>query len=117
MPGAGEGRLWRAASDGAQRELSAARNQMYDYIMLRTQISLTAADRKLLDRESARTGRSIARLIRDAVERTYGGDRDEDADLRALDDAFGAWGSGATDGEAYVEQLRSGGRLSRAIKP
>ena len=79
--------------------------------MQRTQISLTAEERRLLDAEAARTGRSISALIRDAVSRTDGSRRDADADLRAIDAAFGAWEECDVDGEAYVERLRSGGRL------
>ena len=82
--------------------------------MLRTQISLTVEERRLLDREAARTGRSISALIRDAVSTTYGPGRDADADLRAIDTALGAWGERELDGEAYVERLRSGSRLDRA---
>lgn len=84
---------------------------MYYYIMQRTQISLTSEDRRLLDEEAARTGRSISALIRDAVARTYGSGRDADGDLRALDTGFGAWRELEVDGESYVESLRSGRRL------
>jgi hypothetical protein len=79
--------------------------------MQRTQISLTSEDRRLLDEEALRTGRSISALIRDAVVRTYGSARSADSDLRALDDAFGAWRDHPVDGESYVESLRSGSRL------
>ncbi|MDT0203497.1 CopG family transcriptional regulator [Nocardioides sp. AE5] len=85
---------------------------MYDYIMLRTQISLTEEDRSLLDAESARTGRSISALIRDAVARTYGFQTDKEADLQAIDAALGAWHDREVDGAEYVESLRSGGRLA-----
>lgn len=84
---------------------------MYSYIMQRTQISLTSEDRRLLDAEATRTGRSISALIRDAVARTYGSARDAADDLRSIDAAFGAWHQHAVDGESYVDALRSGSRL------
>ena len=80
---------------------------MYRYIMLRMQISLTAEDRRLLDDEAARTGRSISALIRDAVSLTYGSGCDADADVRSIDAAVGAWHESTIDGEAFVESLRS----------
>ena len=87
---------------------------MYDYIMQRTQISLTSEDRRLLDDEAARTGRSISALIRDAVARTYGAGRTVEDDLRDIDAAFGGWSDHDVDGESYVESLRSGRRLGAA---
>ncbi len=80
--------------------------------MLRTQISLTEEDRRLLDQESKRTGRSISALIREAVSQAYGPNRDANADLRAIDAAFGAWTGRDLDGAQYVEQIRTGRRLA-----
>jgi hypothetical protein len=79
--------------------------------MQRTQISLTPEERRLLDAEATRTGRSISALIRDAVTVVYGPKRDSQADRRAIQAAFGAWGDRDFDGEEYVERIRDGRRL------
>lgn len=81
--------------------------------MLRTQISLNAEDRRLLDAEAARTGRSISALIRDAVEATYGAKRTSVDDIALLRQGFGAWKDRDQGGAAWVEQRRSGARLER----
>lgn len=83
--------------------------------MQRTQISLTAEERRLLDQEATRTGRSISALIRDAVTMVYSPGRDLDADLRTIAVATGAWASRDVDGAGYVHSLRSGGRLGETI--
>ncbi len=84
------------------------------FIVLRTQISLTDEERRVLDAVSARTGRSISALIRDAVDAVYGSERSAPDDLAAMRRAFGAWKGRDMDGATWVEQARSGRRLQDA---
>jgi hypothetical protein len=75
--------------------------------MHRTQITLTDVQYARLREESARSGRSLAELIRLALDEHWEamstGDR-----LRLLDGAFGAWRHREEDGAAFVERVRSG---------
>lgn len=82
--------------------------------MDRTQISLTSDQRRVLDLEAARTGRSISSLIRNAVDAAYAGAPSTEEDLSAMRQAFGSWGERTEDGATYVDRLRSGTRLDIA---
>lgn len=75
--------------------------------MHRTQITLTDSQYARLRDESARTGRSLASLIRRALDQHY--DEVSTAErLELLDAAFGAWGERRESGAELVERVRSG---------
>ena len=82
---------------------------MYDYIMIRTQISLDPDDKALLATLSQQTGRSMSALIREAVAQTYRGGASVDR-LAVLQSVAGAWSDREEDGAEYVENLRRGTR-------
>lgn len=83
------------------------------YIMslIRTQISLSDADRSVLDAASRRTGLSMSALIREAIHATYGTPGEADRLRAALEASFGAVVRDE-DGAAFVERMRSGRRLA-----
>lgn len=87
---------------------------MYAYIMShRTQIVLTDAQYQRLSDESQRTGASLGSLVRSAVDQAVESAQANRAE--ALDASFGAWsGTDRPDGEAWVESMRPGTRLSLA---
>lgn len=75
--------------------------------MHRTQITLTDGQYARLRDESSKTGRSLAELVRRALDERYGGVSDAER-LRLLESAFGAWGERPESGAAFVERVRSG---------
>lgn len=85
--------------------------------MLRTQILLSEEQRRLLDVASVRTGKSMAELVRDAIDATYLSEQGTLADVAAIERAAGGWSKrpvhDVVDGATYADRLRSGRRLSR----
>lgn len=81
---------------------------MYGYItMHRTQITLTDAQYARLKEDSARSGRSLAELVRRALDDSFDGGSVADR-LQLLDSAFGAWSHRSESGAAFVDRVRSG---------
>jgi len=87
---------------------------MQPYIMLRSQISLTRAERSALDAAAARTGRSVSALIRDAVDAIYVAKRSSDDDVATMRRAFGSWRDRELDSASLIDRLRSGSRLQQS---
>jgi len=84
-------------------------------VMRRTQIYLDDRQRRKLDRVAKRTGRTVADLIREAIDARYTASPREDflAALRA--GTFGVWKERADLGttDAYVRRQRRGRRIDR----
>ena len=74
--------------------------------MMRTQVYLSESDIDRLDREAAKTGRTRSRLIRDAIETTYGHQVDADEFSRILRENAGAWKDRPFTGQQYVDAFR-----------
>lgn len=72
----------------------------------RTQVTLEDEQYQRLLAHSARTGLSLAELVRRALDRTYGSTAAEIQ--RALDESRGSWAHRDLDGAAYVDSLRRG---------
>lgn len=80
----------------------------------RTQITLTDDQYALLKRESARSGVSLAELIRRAILSAYG--RPHDDGIDGFEASFGLWADRDLDSVEYVKKLRGPGlgyRLAR----
>jgi Ribbon-helix-helix protein, copG family len=73
----------------------------------RTQITLTDDQYARLRDESARSGHSLAELIRRALDERYESVSQSER-LQLLDSAFGGWAHRDEDGAAFVERVRSG---------
>lgn len=70
---------------------------------------------KRLKAESARTGRSIGELVRDAIDARWS--RVSTEELRtAFEASAGAWSDLDVDGETYVERIRSGQGLGERLR-
>jgi Ribbon-helix-helix protein, copG family len=80
--------------------------------MHRTQITLTDIQYARLRNESARSGLSLAELVRRALNEHYEAVSQTER-LRLLDSAFGGWAHRDESGSAFVEKVRTGtaGRL------
>lgn len=74
--------------------------------MHRTQIMLTEEQYQRLKRESERSGRSIADLVRSAIDEVFSARRQRAR--RALRESRGAWADrdDIGDGASYVEEIR-----------
>ncbi len=75
--------------------------------MHRTQITLTDSQYARLRDESARSGHSLAELVRRALDERYE-DVSQAERLRLLDSAFGAWAHRGESGAEFVERVRTG---------
>jgi hypothetical protein len=72
----------------------------------RMQVTLEDRHYDVLQRESERTGASIAALVRRAIDTAYESDLDTEQRLALLEEGFGAWAERA-DGEDAHEAWRS----------
>lgn len=89
---------------------------MYDtYIMRRTQIYLSEEEGRYLERRSRSTGRTMSRLIRDAIDATYlrRGTVDRAEMARIARATAGAWKGFPESGRRYVERIRGRRRLAK----
>jgi len=81
--------------------------------MHRTQLLLEEHQYRRLKQESARSGRSIGDLVREAIDARFG-TASRGALREAIEASSGAWASLEVDGRGYVERVRQGlgGRLA-----
>lgn len=85
---------------------------VYTYTMERTQIYLSEAELRTLDRLSRATGHTRSQLIREAIGRAYMKRSDQDETLERLEASSGTWTGKRASGRQQVERLRRG-RLAR----
>jgi hypothetical protein len=82
-------------------------------MMQRTQISLGEEERRTLDAVSARTGKSISALIREAISEVYGVQRSLEEDLADMRAAAGSWAERDETSVEFVDRMRSGSRWAQ----
>jgi hypothetical protein len=82
--------------------------------MHRTQILLTDTQYARLREESTQSGRSLAELVRQALDKRYQ-PLPQTQRLRLLEDAFGGWSEHTEGGAQFVERVRSG--TARRLRP
>ena len=78
---------------------------MYCDVVGRTQVYLGDAELELLDRVARATGASRSKLIRSAVQSTFG-EKTKAERLRALEISAGSWSDRRPAGADYVDALR-----------
>jgi hypothetical protein len=84
---------------------------MYTYIMRRTQIYLTDQEAEALKRQTEKSGASMSKLIRSAIDQTYvraDAPPSKEEALRIIEETAGAWKDRTETGEEYVERIRPG---------
>ncbi len=73
--------------------------------MVRTQIYLTEEQKRVLEKISARAGKTAAALIREAID-AYLRERGDDGNAEALEASFGLWTDRRLTGDSYARSLR-----------
>ena len=91
---------------------------MYTYIVMeRTQIYLTTAQTKELDRRAHQRGTTRSHLVREAVQSYLGSTWDAEAFKKALDGVAGMWADRDDIDEIYEGMREAGRRKLKQLHP